>query len=98
VVSLFSLDSLLSYDVLLFICLQYDVSQFSCLPCAAGCARCDDASTCDDDVGASRVILLTLQVFIMAASIVSGVAIVRLRKSKVCHIHAASYINYIFYI
>jgi hypothetical protein len=67
--------------------LQDDNSQFSCMTCAPSCAECADASSCDDDVSASRVILLALQVFLMTGSFVSGVAVVRLRKSKVLNLN-----------
>jgi G protein-coupled receptor 158 len=59
---------------------QYD--KFVCLLCARGCTTCDDNTPCDDVI-TTRAILLAVQIFTVVASVAVGVAIVRLRKTKV---------------
>ncbi len=62
----------------------YDTS-YKCLPCAKGCKHnCTDDSACQAEYDIlMRGIPLGLQSFCMTISIVLGVVIVRLRKSKV---------------
>ena len=62
---------------------NYNVN-YQCLPCAKGCDTCADDSPClvDYDV-MMRGIPLGFQSFCMTISMVVGVIIIRLRKSKV---------------
>ena len=55
-----------------------------CEPCSPGCVTCDDVTPCADVI-MTRVVLLGVQVFTMAVSVAFGVAVVRLRKTKVMY-------------
>ena len=63
---------------------QSDVTSFKCLPCQAGCNSCLNAAPClaRYDV-LLRGIPLGIQSFCMTISIVLGLVILRLRRSKV---------------
>lgn len=62
---------------------EYD-NAFLCLPCRKGCNECDDDSACVAEYDIlMRGIPLGIQSFCMTITLVLGVIIVRLRKTKV---------------
>jgi len=65
---------------LVCLCVQYD--SLVCDPCSPGCVTCDDVTPCTDVI-MTRVVLLGVQVFTMIVSVAVGVAVVRLRRTKV---------------
>lgn len=59
-------------------------SDFQCLPCLPGCELCDDKTLCMAEYNILlRGIPLGIQSFCITVSLVIGVAVLRLRKTKV---------------